>query len=129
VLGVHVPARIIPYYEICAVLVGMPALAVAAARFEPGPLSGRLFSFVGLISYGVYIIHQPLGNLATMEINRFTDIPEGWSGALYGAAFLAFLVLLNWALDRFYDAPVRAWLRARFMPARPRPEAVAVKPA
>ncbi|HEX4198861.1 MAG TPA: acyltransferase [Caulobacteraceae bacterium] len=128
-LGVHVPAAIIPYYEIAAVLVGMPALAVAAARFEPGPLSGRLFSFVGLISYGVYIVHQPLGNLAVMEINRFTDIPEGWSGVLYGAVFLAFLVLLTWGLDRFYDAPVRAWLRARFMPARPRREAAAVKTA
>jgi len=117
-LAIHVPQGLIAAYEIGMVLVGMPLLAIAAAHFEPGPLSGRLFSFVGLISYGVYIVHQPLGNLAVMELHRVVRIPSNLSGALYGFAFMAFLVLLTWGLDRFYDAPVRGWLRAKFMPAR-----------
>jgi peptidoglycan/LPS O-acetylase OafA/YrhL len=118
---------VVPYYEIGMVLAGMPILVIAAGHFEPDRLSGRLFSFVGLISYGVYIVHQPLGNLAVMELNRVMRIPETLSGALFGAAFLAFLVLLNWALDVYYDAPVRKVLRAMFMPARPRGDAVAAK--
>ena len=118
-LAIHLPDTLIPAYEIGMVLVGMPALAVAAARFEPDPLSGRLFSFVGLISYGVYIVHQPLGNLVVMLLHRVVRIPTDLSGALYGLVFMTFLVLLNWGLDRFYDAPVRRWLRAKFFPARP----------
>ena len=118
-LAIHLPDTLIPAYEIGMVLVGMPALAVAAARFEPDPLSGRLFSFVGLISYGVYIVHQPLGNLVVMLLHRVVRIPTDLSGALYGLVFMIFLVLLNWGLDRFYDAPVRRWLRAKFFPARP----------
>ncbi len=118
-LAIHLPDTLIPAYEIGMVLVGMPALAVAAARFEPDPLSGWLFSFVGLISYGVYIVHQPLGNLVVMLLHRVVRIPTDLSGTLYGLVFMAFLVLLNWGLDRFYDAPVRRWLRAKFFPARP----------
>jgi peptidoglycan/LPS O-acetylase OafA/YrhL len=117
-LAIHVPQGLIAAFEIGMVLIGMPLLAIAAAHFEPGPLSGRLFSFVGLISYGVYIVHQPLGNLAVMELHRVVRVPSNLSGALYGFAFMVFLVLLTWGLDRFYDAPVRGWLRAKFMPAR-----------
>jgi peptidoglycan/LPS O-acetylase OafA/YrhL len=117
-LAVHVPDDFIPVYEIGMVLVGLPMMAIAAAHFEPDPVSGRLFSFVGLISYGVYIVHQPLGNLAVMELQRVVRIPSDLSGALYGLAFMAFLVLLTWALDRLYDAPVRRWLRAMFFPQR-----------
>jgi hypothetical protein len=50
-------------------------------------------------------------------------IPGDWRGVAFGAAFMAFLVLLNWALDVFYDAPVRKVLRARFMPPRRHPVA------
>jgi len=117
-LAIHLPDNLIPAYEIGMVLIGMPAIAIAAGHFEPDRLSGRLFSFVGLISYGVYIVHQPLGNLAVMALRRVVHIPSDLRGVLFGLAFLAFLVLLTWALDVFYDAPVRRVLRATFMPAR-----------
>jgi len=123
-LAIQVPDKLIPVYEIGMVLAGMPLLAIAAARFEPDAVSGRLFSFVGLISYGIYIVHQPLGNLVVMELHRVMRIPGDWRGVAFGAAFMAFLVLLNWALDVFYDAPVRKVLRAWFMPPHPRPAAV-----
>jgi peptidoglycan/LPS O-acetylase OafA/YrhL len=124
-LSIHVPDDLIPWYEIGMVLAGMPLLAITAARFEPDAWSARLFSFVGLISYGIYIVHQPLGNLVVMELHRVMRIPGDWRGLAFGAAFRAFLVLLNWWLDVFYDAPVRKVLRARFMPPRPHPAVVA----
>jgi hypothetical protein len=46
-------------------------------------------------------------------------IPSTLAGALYGLAFMIFLVLLTWGLDVFYDAPIRRVLRAKFMPQRP----------
>ena len=104
-----------PWFELAMVLVGFPVLLVLAARFEPGGLSGRLFSFTGLISYGIYIVHQPLGNLARFALGRDTDIPEDLSGLVYGAVFLVALVLVAWRLDRDVDAPVRKLLRSRFI--------------
>jgi peptidoglycan/LPS O-acetylase OafA/YrhL len=109
-----------PYYEVAVVLVGFPALLILAARYEPEPLSGRLFSVIGLISYGVYIVHQPLGNMARAGLARVIRIPTDARALVFGALFLLALAGLAWWLDRHYDAPVRRRLRAMFMPDRPR---------
>ena len=104
-----------PAYELAVVLLGFPALLVLAGRFEPGPISGRLFSFTGLISYGIYIVHQPIGNLVHFALGRDFDPPDDLSSLWYGAAFIGLLILVAWRLDRDVDAPVRKWLRQRFL--------------
>jgi peptidoglycan/LPS O-acetylase OafA/YrhL len=120
VLGVTIPPKNVrTLYEIGMVLLGMPLIAIGAALFEPDRLSGRLFSFVGLISYGVYLIHQPLGNLVATELRLFWRLsPQLWFASV-GFAFMASMLLFAWLLDRFYDAPMRAWLRPRLFPPRP----------
>jgi peptidoglycan/LPS O-acetylase OafA/YrhL len=117
-----------PYYELGVVLIGFPALLIAASHFEPGRFSGRLFSVVGLISYGVYIVHQPMGNLARDALKPIMQIPTGWPSLAFGVAFLAAALGLSWWLDSHYDAPVRKRLRAWLLPAPPRP-APAPRPA
>jgi peptidoglycan/LPS O-acetylase OafA/YrhL len=118
-LAVHLPHRFTMVYELASVIIGGPLLLFVAARLEPEPISGRVFTFIGLISYGVYLIHQPLGNLVTRELSEVMDIPQDLSGLWFGAAFLAFVVALAWALDRLYDAPIRKVLRAWAFPPRP----------
>jgi peptidoglycan/LPS O-acetylase OafA/YrhL len=107
-----------PWFELAMVGIGFPVLLVLAGRFEPGPLTGRLFSFTGLISYGIYLVHQPMGNLARLALGRDTNLPDGLSGLAYGAVFLAVLVVVAWRLDRDVDAPVRKMLRHRFIEGR-----------
>lgn len=104
-----------PVYELAVVLLGFPLLLILAGRFEPGPISGRLFSFTGLISYGIYIIHQPVGNLVHFVLGRDFDPPDDLSSLGYGVAFIGLLILMAWRLDRDVDAPVRKWLRGRFL--------------
>jgi peptidoglycan/LPS O-acetylase OafA/YrhL len=99
------------------VLVGFPLLTAVACRFEPGPGVGRMFSFIGLMSYGVYILHQPIGVLMRQAAKALAWTPPSALGWLTGPAFLAFLVILAWQLDKRYDAPVRGWLRARLQPS------------
>jgi peptidoglycan/LPS O-acetylase OafA/YrhL len=104
-----------PWYELGVVLIGFPVLIVLAARFEPGPFTGRLFSFIGLMSYGVYLVHQPLGNLARDALKHVVVVPRDIRGVAFGAVFLALTIGLAWWLDRFYDAPARRLLRRWFL--------------
>ena len=114
---------LIPYGELGLVLIGFPALLVVATRYEPNALTGRVFSFIGLMSYAIYLLHQPLGTLARLAIQHGVRVPTDARGLIVGALFLAFLVGLSWALDVFYDAPLRRVLRAWIMGERPKPAA------
>jgi peptidoglycan/LPS O-acetylase OafA/YrhL len=109
-----------PGYELALVLLGFPALVMIASRYEPGAFSGRAFSFIGLMSYGVYLLHQPLAVLARQGMEHFDLDESDLNPWLTGPAFLAFLVVLAWRLDKQYDGPVRNWLRDRLMPSRGR---------
>ncbi|HEX4180958.1 MAG TPA: acyltransferase [Caulobacteraceae bacterium] len=104
-------------YQLALVLVGFPALVLVAGRFEPSAISGRVFSFIGLMSYAVYLLHQPLAVLAREGLDRIDWDADDLIPWLTGPAFLAFLLILAWRLDKQYDAPARNWLRARLMPS------------
>jgi len=108
-----------PWFEIGAVVVAFPLIIAAAAQIEPGPRTGRAFAVIGLVSYAVYLLHQPMGNIARIVLGRLhVRIPTDWHGLLFGAVFMAAVFGLSWWLDGAYDAPFRAWLRARFMPPK-----------
>ena len=109
------------WFEPLVVLVGFPALLVAAARFEPGAFTGRIFSTIGLVSYGVYLLHQPMGNIVRTLMRGHGQIPTDWRGPIFGAAFIVLVMGLSWWLDGHYDAPVRRWLRGKFMPPKAAP--------
>jgi hypothetical protein len=102
-------------FELAVVLAGFPALLILAARFEPGAWTGRLFAHVGLVSYGVYIIHQPIGNLIRFALHGHGWVPTDARGLIAGALFLLSLVWFAGWLDRRVDGPVRRWLRGRFL--------------
>jgi peptidoglycan/LPS O-acetylase OafA/YrhL len=122
-LAINLPRTLTPFYEVGMVLVGLPVIAIAAARFEPGPAIGRFFTWVGLVSYGVYCLHQPLGNLVGLELGRV--LPIGLRVVPFGVIFVLAVMLLSWALDVYYDAPLRRWLRRLLFPEPPRPPAQA----
>ena len=105
----------VTYYELGAVLVAFPLLLAVGARFEPGPLTSQVFSYIGLMSYGIYIVHQPIGHLLEPHLKGLFAVPTDWRALPYGAAFLAALVGIAGLLDKVYDGPIRAVLRRRFL--------------
>ena len=108
-----------PFYELGVALVGFPLLIFVAARAEaPGRL-GTAFRWLGLTSYAVYTLHAPTGLLVYQVLKR-TGIIDVWYTAPWsGFVFLVFIALFAWGVDRVYDQPVRRWLTARLLPARP----------
>ncbi|HEY2661980.1 MAG TPA: acyltransferase [Caulobacteraceae bacterium] len=109
-----------PFFELGLVLLGFPALLVIAGRFEPSARTGRVYAYVGLLSYGVYILHQPMGNLARLALQHHVHVPGDARGLVFGAVFLAAVTGLAGWLDGQYDGPVRRVLRGKFLPARAR---------
>lgn len=100
------------FYELALVLVVFPLVVWVACQSEPGPVTARLFRFMGLVSYAVYVLHQPVGALFEKFLARGLHLdleatPVTNSPLL---AFVVTLVLGSWLVDRYYDRPVRRTL-------------------
>lgn len=100
------------WFDLAFCLVVAPLLVFLATRTEPGPQETRLYLFLGMISYPVYMIHMPMVSAVGAFLNR---IPA--SAAFLAAMSLFFFVALAALVDRFYDRPIRAALRHRFLAA------------
>jgi peptidoglycan/LPS O-acetylase OafA/YrhL len=103
-------------WDTALVLVAMPALVLASARAEPPPWLTRPFAVIGLASYAVYVLTNPVDQwfetlVPWAHVNSFAG--AGTAGAV---AMVAFILALALVLDRWVDVPVRArltrWHRA-----------------
>lgn len=97
-----------PVLEFTSVLLIFPLLLFISIRIEPPAILRRLFSWLGDISYPVYLIHYPLMIPATVAF-RSLGIPP----LLYPVLFIVIVAVLGYALGKFYDEPVRRFLRSR----------------
>ena len=109
-----------PLFELAVVIIAFPVIVTLAMRFEVSRMTQRIFSFLGVTSYAVYVLHDPLipmfyamaahfGRFSGATITRYSGVP-----------FILTVVLVSWILDRLYDQPVRAYLQAllRTQPSR-----------
>jgi peptidoglycan/LPS O-acetylase OafA/YrhL len=93
--------------DIIAVLFGFPAIVWLAARVEPGETIAPIFIKLGLASYGLYVIHTPIGLIIERlaKANGYV-IPIPYVGVIFMVAVTA---LVLW-LDRYFDQPLRRYL-------------------
>ncbi len=122
-LTVTPPEYIRATYEIVLVLVVFPIVVWTACRNEPGEATGRLFRFLGLVSYAVYVLHEPAAALFTTILihGLHLNLADALVADVALAAFLALLIVGTWLIDRYYDAPIRKALSRQLATPRPRP--------
>ncbi len=115
-LAVHPPEALRRVFELGAVMLVFPAIVALAVRREPGRLGGVVFGFLGVVSYAVYVLHQPLGTLTGLALARL----HGPAGPTFMTAttFLVAVVLAGALADKLYDQPVRRWLSTLRTPGR-----------
>ncbi len=91
-------------FDLIAVMLLFPALVWLAARVEPGPRMAPMAIKLGLASYGVYVIHTPIGRIIEQlaKANGYA-ISKPWVGIIF---ILAVTALVLW-LDRHFDQPLR----------------------
>jgi peptidoglycan/LPS O-acetylase OafA/YrhL len=84
---------------------------ILGANASPGPGERRLCSFLGRISYPIYLIHVPILYIAAgaaKDVLRST--PKGFAYVLVVAAVLVICTLTAYLLEILYETPVRQWL-------------------
>jgi peptidoglycan/LPS O-acetylase OafA/YrhL len=97
-----------PGYDIACVFLVFPLLLFAGTVVEPR--SGeRFFGFLGIISFAIYALHNPLLPIGNTVLAHLAPAP-GPARSIWTTVFIGALVLLAWGADRFYDRPVRSRL-------------------
>ena len=107
--------QIRPFYELGVVLVAFPIIVWIGCQSEPGPMAARIFRFMGLVSYAVYVLHQPAGAFFEIFLKRslHLNMETTFTANIALAAFFGCLLLGCWLIDRYYDNPLRKWLNRR----------------
>ena len=104
-------------YDAFAAIVLMPLLVTLAAGAKVSGAVARICATLGMLSYGVYVLHVPLKELVDYAMQlAHVSLPYGFMHviliALVGAAAAALA-------HQVYDEPVRAWLSGRAKRKRP----------
>ena len=97
------------YEAVCIVVIFPVLLWLGASDRSAGKRQTRMYSWLGELSYPLYIVHYPLFYLFYAYLIR-TDtytLGESW---VYASLTVAGSLVLAWLALRFYDVPVRRWL-------------------
>ncbi len=99
-------------YEAAVVIVVFPFIIAAGAGSDINENIKGLCDFFGRISYPIYITHYPFIYIYAHWI--YEKHPTAMASLLVGAGLLVWFIVLAYLSVRFYDEPVRAWLKARY---------------
>jgi len=102
------------YESLCLIVVFPLIVSIGAGGVLHSPRSEKICTFLGEISYPLYITHYPLIYLFTAWVvnNR---VPLGIKGLLMGLLVVITSLVIAYLSLRFYDKPVREWLRKKVL--------------
>ncbi len=99
------------WYEACCIIIAFPIIVAIGAGSSIDGRWARLCKFSGAISYPIYILHYPFIYIYTEWISL--KKPAAAHIFPVAAGLLLFFVLLAYMALKFYDEPVRKWLKSR----------------
>lgn len=101
-------------YEALVIIFIFPLIVyIGASGNVKGKYANRLCRFLGDISYPIYITHYPLIYIYTAWVkNNNVSLENGWP---YGLLVLISAIIIAYACLKFYDEPIRAWLKKKVL--------------
>jgi peptidoglycan/LPS O-acetylase OafA/YrhL len=103
-------------WDAVCVLVVFPLVVYCGTLIDPASRLRTIATFLGVTSYAVYVLHDPLSSVLNSAGRFFAGDAGVGAGAPYlGFAVLAVLLTGCWLVDRYFDMPVRRRL-SRIVP-------------
>lgn len=100
---------------VCLIFVFPLVIWIGAGGKVKGAKANKLCKFLGDISYPIYITHFPLVNVYMAYVtNNNLTLADAASWYMGGLVFVI-AILIAYVSMRFYDIPVREWLRQKFL--------------
>jgi peptidoglycan/LPS O-acetylase OafA/YrhL len=119
ILSLHPPVPWQAVYDIMATLIVFPILVMTSASIpKPGYALGAS-RFLGAASYGVYVLQIPVYIALLYILRNILGVRLDNLSFWIGISFVASMFLIAYTAYRFYDAPVRRRLMAKFIPPWP----------
>lgn len=106
-------------YDGALALLGFPLLVWLAAAVPLHGRLGRAAHWLGLLSYPIYILQGPVLRVG-VELTKHAPL----HAPAFALAQAAAVIIVAWAANRWFDAPLQAWFR-RTERRRPTPPASA----
>lgn len=101
-------------FDSLAIIIVFPLIIYLGAIGEvKSKFSEKVCTFLGDISYPIYIIHFPFAYVFYAWVTK-NNIPIMY-GTLAGIGLLIFTIIISYASLKLYDEPIRKWLSKRFM--------------
>lgn len=101
------------YECFCLIIVFPFVIWLGAGGKVKGKKASNICNFLGDISYPIYITHFPIVYVYMAWVtNNNLSLAESWH---YGLLVLIISIAVAYLSMRFYDLPVREWLRKRFL--------------
>lgn len=105
-------------YEAFCILIMFPLIvSIGAGSSVYGSKSVKICTFLGEISYPLYVTHYPLIYMYTAWASTHPDAPLGTVISL-GVSVFILSVALAYACLKLYDMPVREWLKEHWLMKR-----------
>lgn len=123
IYAVQLPVGVVPLWDLFVIIILLPCIAFAAMTNEPA-VGARIYAWLGLISYPVYMLHISAYHVLRKVVNKVIGAELDNLTPWIGLFLLAAIAIIGWAADALYDRPVRSWLQRRFLRRAPAREKV-----
>lgn len=97
--------------DLAAVFFVFPAVLLLAANATSSSHFLPVVTLLGTLSYPIYVLHVPLYSIFTALWGAVLKSKTADHAPVSGIVYMLFLLGICYLLERFYDLPVRRWLR------------------
>lgn len=102
-------------FELCCILLLFPViLSIGAGSKLQGEHATKICTFVGQLSFPLYITHYPILYMHMSWAENHMDAPAG-THVFVGICTFIMVVAIAWACLKLYDEPVRNWLKEHWL--------------
>lgn len=101
------------YDSVCIIIIFPLIVYLGASGVMQTQKENRICKFLGDISYPIYLVHYPIVYfyVAWISNNKGITIGQAWP---YALLILIGSIILAYTTLKWYDEPVRKWLRKKF---------------